>query len=65
MDEYYKRLEVNYRGTHNEDDWYPLDRNGSRLIRAARATTSPHIQKWSSEAILFIKSLLVANKTFY
>jgi len=43
---------------------YPLDRNGSRPIRAARATTSPHIQKWLSEAVLFIKSSLVANKTF-
>ena len=43
---------------------YPLDRNGSRPIRAAHATTSPHVQKWSLEAILFIKSSLVANKTF-
>jgi hypothetical protein len=43
---------------------YPLDRNGSQPIRAAHATTSPHVQKWSSEAILFIKSSLVANKTF-
>jgi hypothetical protein len=43
---------------------YPLDRNSSRPIRAARATTSPHVQKWSSEAVLFIKSSLVANKTF-
>jgi hypothetical protein len=30
---------------------------------AAHATTSPPVQKWSSEAVLFIKSSLVANKT--
>jgi len=41
---------------------YPLDRNGSWPIRAARATTSPHVQKWTSEVVLFIKSSLVAIK---
>jgi hypothetical protein len=44
--------------------YYPLDRNGFQPIWAARTTTSPHVQKWSLEAILFIKSSLVANKTF-
>jgi hypothetical protein len=43
---------------------YPLDCNGSRPIGATRATTSPHVQKLLPEAILFIKSSLVANKTF-
>jgi len=33
---------------------YPLDRNGSRPTQVACVTTSPHVQKWSSEAILFI-----------
>jgi len=43
---------------------YPLDRNSSRALQAARTTTSPHVQKCSSEAVLLIKSSLVANKTF-
>jgi hypothetical protein len=38
---------------------------GIPWIVTARAATSPHVQKWSSEALLFIKSSLVANKTFY